>query len=517
MIERWWLRIVIYTLGLLRWTMGHQSRAYALLTLRPIQSFLEWVGRLRAREVFLKARDECPAYRSFLSEQLPSGGPRRWQDVPVTTKENYVKQHSVEARCFGGALTGRGEMIDESSGSSGLPNNWVRSAAERKDVRRLLQLNYDLMYGDRPRMLLNCFALGPWATGMNVSMSLADVGVLKSIGPDIQKLENTLHSFGTQYDYLVFGYPPFVKSFVDSTKVNLSSYRLDLVVGGEGISERLRAYLGRHFRSVRSSYGASDLEINIGIETDWTVELRARCAVDPELSRALFGRDTPPMIFQYNPLDYLVETLPEGEMVYTVCRVNGAAPKIRYNLKDQGGTHTWRSLESKLADRGIAAASLAARRGHFPILYVFGRSDLTVPFFGAKVYAADLESAILGDAELASRVRSFQIASDEDEQVNRRLRVALELVPGLAPDAIEADAARLARLFYDGIAESNQDFREVKRMFGPDAIEVELHACGAGPFEGEDMRVKARYIATPGRRPEALQSSEPNPIPPESP
>ncbi len=276
-------------------------------------------------------------------------------------------------------------MIDESSGSSGLPHHWVRSASERKDVRRLLQLNYDLMYGDRPRMLLNCFALGPWATGMNVSMSLADVGVLKSIGPDIQKLENTLHAFGTCYDYLVFGYPPFVKSFVDSTSLNLASYRMDLVVGGEGISERLRAYLGRHFRSVRSSYGASDLEINIGIETDWTVVLRARCAADPALSLALFGRDSPPMIFQYNPLDFLVEPLEGGEMAFTVCRVDGAAPKIRYNLRDQGGTYTWRALATRLAAHGIVASSLAARRGHFPILYLFGRSDLTVAFFGAKV------------------------------------------------------------------------------------------------------------------------------------
>ena len=40
------------------------------------------------------------------------------------------------------------------------------------------------------------------------------------------------------------------------------------MVGGEGITEALRAYLLRHFKSVVSSYGASDLEINIGSLSD---------------------------------------------------------------------------------------------------------------------------------------------------------------------------------------------------------------------------------------------------------
>ncbi len=87
------------------------------------------------------------------------------------------------------------------------------------------------------------------------------------------------------------------------------------------------------------------------------------------------------------------------------------------------------------------------------------------------------------------------MASDEDEQVNRRLRIALELAPGVTAGHLESDAGELARLFYDGLAESNQDFREVRRMFGPDALEVRLHECGTGPFEGMDLRVKARYIA----------------------
>ena len=491
MIERLWLRVLIYTLGLIRWAAAREARAYSLLSLGALQPLHESIVRLRAREVFLKARAECPAYSAFLVEQGYRDS-RRWADLPVTNKENYVKRWSIEQRCYGGRLKGKGEMIDESSGSSGLPNNWVRSAAERKDVKRLLQLNYDLMYGDRPRILLNCFALGPWATGMNVSMSLVDVGVLKSLGPDAQKLENTLKTFGTGYEYLVFGYPPFVKTFVDGTTLDLKSYTLDLVVGGEGISELLRGYLRRHFRTVFSSYGASDLEINIGIETEWTVALRAQCAADPTLAQALFGREAAPMIFQFNPLDYLIETLPSGEMAYTVCRMDGAAPKIRYNLKDEGGAILFRDVARTLADRGIDARRLAPRFGRFPILYVFGRSDLTVAFYGAKLCPADVEATVLGSPALASSVRSFQMWSPEDERANKTLCIALELGPSVSAQPLES--AQLKELFYRGLAASNQDFREVSKMFPSSALEVVCHACGTGPFEDADIRVKSRYV-----------------------
>jgi phenylacetate-CoA ligase len=182
-----------------------------LLSAGALQPLLARIGMLRAHAVYLKAKDHCPAYRAFLdSEGVSRNGRWKLSDLPITTKENYVKKYSLTDRCYYGKLPPAGVVIDESSGSSGVPNNWVRSAEEREDVKRILQLNYQLIYRDSGCILLNCFALGPWATGMNVSMSLVDVGVLKSIGPDQKKLENSLELFGADYRYLVFGYPPFI-------------------------------------------------------------------------------------------------------------------------------------------------------------------------------------------------------------------------------------------------------------------------------------------------------------------
>jgi len=48
------------------------------------------------------------------------------------------------------------------------------------------------------------------------------------------------------------------------------------------------------------------------------------------------------MIFQYNALDYVIETSLAGELVFTIGRQTSAAPKLRYNLHDQMGSEdTW--------------------------------------------------------------------------------------------------------------------------------------------------------------------------------
>lgn len=495
MINRLLLNIALWSLWFVRIFISFDRRTYMLLSAGPLQPILARIGMMRAQAVYFKAKDRCPAYRDFLAAQdHKKRGRWKLSDLPIMTKENYVKKYSIEERCYDGTIPASGVVIDESSGSSGVPNNWVRSAEEREDVKHILQLNYQLIYRDRGCILLNCFALGPWATGMNVSMSLVDVGILKSLGPDQKKLENTLQIFGAGYRYLVFGYPPFIKSFVDSTGLDLSKFRMDLIVGGEGISESLRAYLLRYFQSVISSYGASDLEINIGVETSLTIALRRLCFDQKDLAQELFGRDTAPMIFQYNALDYIIETTDKGELLFTIGRQTGAAPKIRYNLKDFGGMMTYEQLASRLKQKGISIADLGGRQSHFPILFVFGRADLTVPFYGAKVYPSDLEEVINSDNALVRQINSFQIASYEDEQLNRRLRIYLETTKDFQGELPPNEALR--DLFFDGLCRCNQDFREVTKMFDRSCVEVSAHAFETGPFTGRDIRIKNRYIAS---------------------
>jgi len=473
--------------------MSQDYRVYSTLNLRVFQFFLDRVAQLRAQAAFIKAALTCPAYQDFLKANN-FRQTLNWniKNIPVMTKDNYVKKYGIEERCYDGVIPSAGVVIDESSGSSGMPNNWIRSKEERQDIKRILQLNYQLIYGGSKTILLNCFALGPWATGMNVSMSLVDVGILKSIGPEVPKLENTLKIFGSSYKYLIFAYPPFAKLFVDSCQLDLKPFQMDLVVGGEGVSEALRSYLLKTFKTVVSSYGASDLEINIGIETPMTQKIRTLCLENPDLSHALFGKATPPMIFQYNPLDYVIERQESGEILFTICRQDGAAPKIRYRLGDLGGTMKFGALKEILRDHDVEIEGLAERLSHFPILYVFGRGDLSVPFYGSKVFASDAESVISQDAQLVKQVSSFQLQSAEDEKLERTLVIHLERMEH--PETMSWQERELRDFFYTKLCAVNQDFREVSKMFGADSLRIVWHDFKTGPFTNRDIRIKHQYV-----------------------
>jgi phenylacetate-CoA ligase len=207
----------------------------------------------------------------------------------------------------------------------------------------------------------------------------------------------------------------------------------------------------------------------------------------------LFGREMPPMIFQYNALDYIIETTADGELVFTIGRQTSAAPKLRYNLHDLGGTMTHRQLTAKLAARGIDIFDLATPQSRFPILFVFGRSDLTVPFFGAKIYPTDIEEIINADLDLVRQINSFQIASYEDETINRRLKIRLETVKKIP--APLAPTPELHKKIFDGLCRVNQDFREVTKMFDRDCVELEIYGFEEGPFSERDIRVKNKYVA----------------------
>ena len=111
--------------------------------------------------------------------------------------------------------------------------------------------------------------------------------MIKSIGPDKDKIIATMLEFGPNYTYVILSYPPFLKSLFDDTRVKWEDYTMVLAFGGEGISENMRAHLNKFAHTVLGSYGASDLEINIAIETDFTVALRQAIAKSPKLSKDL--------------------------------------------------------------------------------------------------------------------------------------------------------------------------------------------------------------------------------------
>jgi phenylacetate-CoA ligase len=453
--------------------------------------FRDFIAKKRASAAFYNAQRKVPAYAEFLRER-GAERPRHFEDVPPMDKESYVKRWPLEALCQGGTLPLRGAVIDESSGSSGKASNWVRGADERMATRRLIQYSARATFGDQSFVLLNAFALGPWATGMNVSMSLVDRCVLKSIGPDAAKLLGTLELLGPKYRYVVTGYPPFLKGLVDTAKLDFSQFDICAVVGGEGMSEPLRASLNRCFRKTISSFGASDLEINLAVETDFTIALRQAIAGNATLGRDLYGdREGLPMIFQYDPLNTWIESDAERNLLFTLNRLENVSPRIRYNLHDRGVVQPFSRVNEVLRDHRLeldVPGPLLA----LPLLFHWGRQDSAVGFYGSKITPEDIQHVVVRCALLSGKVANFALHPYEDEQANKRLELWFELEQGAT---VEASVETLALEVLEELARVNQDFRESRRMI-PDGKSptLKLFPFGQSPISGQDIRIKKRYI-----------------------
>src|SRR5205823_8643844 len=91
------------------------------------------------------------------------------------------------------------------------------------------------------------------------------------------------------------------------------------------------------------------------------------------------------MVFQYNPLDYLIEVNDEDELVITICRLDTTAPKLRYCIHDLGCVRRFPPVREALAGIGVSPDDLDPRWLDLPLLFHYGRSDSTVAFYGANV------------------------------------------------------------------------------------------------------------------------------------
>ncbi len=464
--------------------------AYRLLFLPGLTGARrEWLAERRARAVFWNARRRVPAYRDFLAEHGVRA-PRAFSEVPITTKQSYVLRHSLAALCQGGRLPERGVVLDESSGSSGTATTWVRGAAERHATRRLIQFSARAAFGPGSFVLLNAFALGPWATGMNVSMSLVDRCVLKSIGPDAKKLGNTLRLLGPEHRYVITGYPPFLRAFIETEDIDWKRYDICAVVGGEGMSEGLRSVLNRHFKKTISSFGASDLEINLATENDFTIALRTAATESPALARDLFGTGALPMVFQYDPLNVLIEEQADEHLLFTLNRLENISPRVRYDLQDRGRVRPLSHVRRVLADHRVKLEHTGAAL-ELPLLFHWGRREYAVAFYGCKITPEDIEGALGRVPELAAVVAHYGLHPFEDAAANKRLELWFELKQGATPPESAPTCERLLR----ELASVNQDFRESSRMVPPAlAPSLRFFPSGESPMSNPDLRVKKRYI-----------------------
>lgn len=169
-----------------------RSHRLFLLGAKTAPGMLDHLSPHAAWRAVEQARRRVPAYRTLLARSgwrddpsLPAA--ERMRRLPTMDKASYIKTFSTEDRCLDGHIPMVGATIDESSGSSGTPFNWIRSSAELRDVHRKFSQFGWYFFGENV-ITINGFSMGAWATGVNAGEAMRRNGIVKSTGPDLEKI-----------------------------------------------------------------------------------------------------------------------------------------------------------------------------------------------------------------------------------------------------------------------------------------------------------------------------------------
>jgi len=431
-----------------------------------------------ALDLFRGVVTDVPAYRAFLERQGvdPEGvqSLAAFSSLPVTTKENYQRAFSLGELCRGGSLDGS-DFFALSSGSTGEPAAWPRFVSDEiGTAMRFEQVLRDSFGADRRRTLgVICFALGSWVGGMYTTFACRHVAAkgypLTLVTPGNNKLEivRAVRALGSDFEQVVlFGYPPFLKEVIDFGRgegLDWARCRTGFVCAGEVFSEEWRTLVCERLggsdplRQTASLYGTADGGV-LANETPLSIRIRRLLAERPELAHALFGQARLPTLCQYDPLHRYFEC--EGdELVFSG---DGGVPLVRYKILDRGGILPFEQMLDFLATNGLDPFHdftdddrLSVRR--LPFVYVFGRSNFALSFFGANVYPENIAIG-LEQPDVASHVTGkFVMQTRLDDDQNPELEIVVELAPGT--EATVGLAASVAASVRSALLRLNSEFR----------------------------------------------------------
>jgi phenylacetate-CoA ligase len=392
-----------------------------------------------------------PAYQAFLQQQGIDPAQVQtladFQQVPLTTKQNYLQQYSLAQLCRQGELASC-DMIAVSSGSTGQPSFWLRSVADEFQIAtRFEQIFRDSFEADRKRTLaVVCFALGTWVGGMytaNCCRHLAAKGYpITVITPGNQKSEifRVIQALAPAFEQVVLlGYPPFLKDVIDSgiaEGIPWSDYGIKLVMAGEVFSEEWRSLVGERVGSTQvcydsaSLYGTADAGV-LGNETPLSICIRRWFADHSAAARQLFGESRLPTLMQYDPFSRFFE-VQDGTLLFSG---DNGMPLLRYHISDTGGILTHAEMQTFLADWGFDPVSALPdrHRGIYPLpfVYVFGRSHFTVSYFGANIYPENVTVGLEQSPICEWVTGKFVMQVQEDADRNPYLAIVVELAPSV--------------------------------------------------------------------------------------
>ncbi len=349
-----------------------------------------------------KVIEKVPAYRKFSIENKINCN-TKWEDIPFTTKENYLLKYKLEELCWNGELD-KAHLIGSSSGfgSSG-SIFWPKRPEDEKDYLKNVENFLIKIYqiNNKNTLILVCLAFGTWIGGMQIASTIRYLSVTNKYKiicstPGLNLIEAVeIYKLVEKHidQTLIITNPsniPLIKALMDRNGINYKNGNIFFPVVGEYFSERMRIKIAEDFGhekdyqfSIWTGFGSADTG-DIGIETEATINLRKYFFKNPELSEKIFGTKDTPMIFELSPKPYI--EIVNKEIIVTKDQI---VPLIRYNTKDRGGLLYTDKIKNIVPENLLN--SLPEK-----MLYVYGRTSDSIIFYGTNLSIGEIQNFLLG-------------------------------------------------------------------------------------------------------------------------
>ncbi|TAN53318.1 MAG: phenylacetate--CoA ligase family protein [Methylococcaceae bacterium] len=418
---------------------------------------------------------DAPAYREFLLAQgvNPAGvmGFADFQHLPLMTKANYMHAYPLADRCRRGRLDSCCR-IAVSSGSTGTPTFWPRTLQDEYDVALRFEQVFRAFHAHQCRTLaVVCFALGNWVGGMYTTSCcwhLAQKGyplMVATPGNNKQEIFRVIKALSSQFQQTVLlGYPPFIKDVIDAglaESIEWHRYGIKMVFAGEVFSEEWRTLVAGRVGAAdicydfASLYGTADGGV-LGNETPLSVAIRRFLAANPAAAHELFGEARLPTLVQYDPMSRFFEEY-QGTLV--VSGDNGV-PLVRYHIADKGGIIDHQRMMSFLQahNANLVEYGLDEAQPDYPLpfVFVFGRADFTVSYYGANIYPENITVALEQPDISAWITGKFVLETEENDDGDKLLKITAELLPNVKEDS--AMGLRMAESIRQELLRLNSEF-----------------------------------------------------------
>ena len=434
---------------------------------------IEKQGFQNALALFKEAALRVPAYKDFLKKNAINPDliktSEDFKQLPIIDKKNYLRAYPLQYLCLDGKYSNQ-YILSSSSGSTGEPFLWPRGEAQELEGAVTFELIFNEFFqtAKKRTLYIDCFAMGTWIAGPFV-LACAQYLARKNYqvlsvtpGIDMEIAFSLFINLAPSFDQIIIsGYPPLVKDFIDRGEergIQWKTFAIKFLFAAEGFSEDWREYIHRKvgakddYTTSINLYGSADAAI-LAHETPLTTFIRKKASNRKSLLSKLFADTRMPTLTQYDPRMKYFEAI-DGKIIFTT---SAGIPLIRYSIGDSGGVYSYSQMKHLLDEQNYAMEKDIKQINprylwRLPFVYVFGRSDLTVSFYGLLIYPEHIKYCL--ERQGLDKVISgkFVLTIEHDEKQNPKLVIMVELKPTIKPtkkfvdELIEIVVRRLRRV-----------------------------------------------------------------------